>query len=519
MDTASHPDVQEIRALASAAWALRKQNRHKALQMAMQAQGMLAQHPHARAIDEFDALKTLAYCLDRLGKPEEALKAGLKARHLVEQTDDNVEICTVQGLLGRTYWHIDDFPTALDCFLGALKSLPPGSQPDLEISLINGLGLVQFGLGNYTEALEHFTTCLNKAGENDGHNFADANNNIAYVLHVTGRSREALEYGQAALAKQKQLESVGGIMETLHSVGAIHLALGHHDKAMIVLNEGLDLARRQQSQLLELTFLHELGRLYQVIGDLAQAHDTGLEALEMAEQIGSVSNVSNIHKFLSEVCEARGDKEAALAHFKAYHAAYVRIFNGKIDQRIRALEIFRELEASRQQADLYRELAGTDLLTRLFNRRGLMEHLSLAIARSKRQDAFGAVLFVDVDDFKQLNDSHGHGAGDALLIAIADRLRAIVRESDAVARFGGDEFVVVLEGLGSDAQNAAELADKMAAKIRQSLRDEEYTLGTLRYRASASVGSTQFRGDEASVDHILKVADTAMYADKQASGR
>jgi diguanylate cyclase (GGDEF)-like protein len=321
-----------------------------------------------------------------------------------------------------------------------------------------------------------------------------------------------------ALTLQKKLGAVGGIMETLHTLGAIHLTLENHDKALILLNEGLDLARQQNSQLLEVTFALELSRLYKVIGDLTQAETTGLEALEMAKQIGSISNISNIHKLLAEVYEERNDKHAALDHFQAFHAAYIRIFNGKFDQRIRALEIIRELEVSRRQADVYRELAGTDLLTRLFNRRGLMEHLNQAIARSKRQDMFGAVQFLDIDNFKQLNDTRGHASGDKLLIAVADRLKSVVRATDAVARFGGDEFVVVLEGLGTDPLVALELVEKMAEKIRHAL-SEEYDLGDIRYRTTASVGSTQFRGDEVSIDQILKAADAAMYADKRKSGR
>jgi diguanylate cyclase (GGDEF)-like protein len=511
-------DLQEIRDLNSQAWALRKENRHKALQMTFQAKSLLSNCPDAEQVDEFEILKTQTYCLDRIGKPDEALSVGLQASQLAEEIKDDFMICTIQGLLGRIFWHIDDFPTALNYFLSALKLVPSGAHLELEISLINGLGLVQFGLGNYPESLEHFMTCLDKAGDDEANGRADANNNIAYALYMMGRTQDALKYGLTALAQQKQLGSVGGVMETLHTLGAIHLTLENHDKALILLNEGLNLARQQDSQLLEVTFALELSRLFRVIGDLTRAEATGLEALEIAKQIGSISNISSIHKLLAEVYEERNDKNAALTHFQAFHAAYVRIFNGKFDQRIKVLEIIRELEVSRRQADLYRELAGTDLLTRLFNRRGLMEHLNQAVARSKRQDTFGAVQFLDIDHFKQLNDTRGHASGDRLLMAVADRLRTVVRATDAVARFGGDEFVVVLEGLGSDPQIASDLTERMAEKIRLTL-SEEYDLAGIRYRTSASVGSTQFRGDEVSIDQILKAADAAMYAEKRKRGQ
>ena len=511
-------DLQEIRKLTSQAWAMRRENRHEALQMALQAQSLLSNCPDAELADEFDALKTQTYCLDRIGKPEEALSVGLKANQIAEEIKDNLSICTIQGLLGRIFWHIDDFPTALNYFLNALKLLPAGSPPELETSLINGLGLVQFGLGNYPEALSHFMTCLGMASVGDPNALADSHNNIAYVLHMMGRTQEALNHGVTALSLQRLLGAVGGIMETLHTLGAIHLMLGDHDRSLVLLNEGLELARHQESHLLEVTFALELSRLSKVNGDLPQAEATALEALEIAKKIGSISNISNIHKLLAEVYEERDVMDAALSHFQAYHAAYVQIFNGKYDQRIKALEIVRELEATRRQADIYREMAGTDLLTGLINRRGLMEHLGQAIGRSKRQDTVGALLFLDLDQFKQLNDTHGHAFGDQLLIAVAERLRAVVRTTDAVGRLGGDEFVVVLEGLGTDSQAASELTEMMAGKIRRSL-GEEYDLGGVRYRTSASVGSTQFRGDDVSIDQILKSADAAMYSEKRQAAR
>jgi diguanylate cyclase (GGDEF)-like protein len=303
-------------------------------------------------------------------------------------------------------------------------------------------------------------------------------------------------------------------METLHSLGAIHLALHNFDEAMSFLSEGHELTRQHNSQLLEVTFLIDISRLLQITGDLDQAEKMCVKALEVAERISSLSNVSKIHKHFAEIYDERQNPQSALEHFRAFHASYIKIFNEKSDQRVRALEIFHQLEVTRKQADLYREMAGTDLLTNLVNRRGLMENLSQAIARSKRQHSYGAVIFLDLNRFKQLNDSLGHDAGDRLLVLVADRLRAAVRATDTVARLGGDEFVVLLEGLGIGRQTASDLANTTAEKIRQLLT-EEYDLGEHAYYASASLGITLFMGDSVNVDQILKDADAAMYADKR----
>ncbi len=506
--------LQEIQELNQKAWVLRKKDRQGALRLALQAQSLLSNCAQAQPIDEFDCLKTQVYCLDRLGKPTEALAIGLRANVLAEQINDNFLISTAQGLLGRIFWHIDDFPTALDCFLKGLKLVQTEIHAELEISLVNGLGLVQFGLGDYSEALRHFLSCQEMADKNDPTSLGDANNNIAYVLHMMGRDQEALQYGEQALTMQNQFGTTGGIMEALHTLGAIHITLGNHDQAMRLLTDGLQLSRHRDSQLLEVTFSLEIGRLLKITGDLDQAEKMGLLALDIAVRISSLSNASNIHRHLADIYEEKLNLKSALYHFRAFHASHVKIYNEKSDQRVRVLEILHQLEVTRKQAGLYRELAGTDLLTNLINRRGLMENLNQAISRSKRQNSYGAVLFLDLNRFKQLNDSHGHSAGDRLLVLVAGRLKAAVRTTDTVARLGGDEFVVLLEGLGTDPLTASESAGALAKKIRQIL-NEEYELGDIVYCTSASIGIKHFIGDGVSVDQILKDADAAMYADKR----
>ncbi|HMD88815.1 MAG TPA: tetratricopeptide repeat protein, partial [Anaerolineaceae bacterium] len=225
-------NLAEIRELNRQAWDLCKKDGPKALQLARQAQEMLSNCVQAEPGDHFNCLRTQTYCLDMLSKPAEALPIGLKANALAEQIGEKYLIGSIQSILGRIYWHIDDYPTAMNYYLNALKLVQTESHPDLEISLINGLGLVQYGLENYNQALDYFKTCLEKAGEDDFTGRADANNNIAYVLHILGRDQEAIEYGMAGLALFNRLDTFVGKMETLHSLGAIHFALGNYEQAM-----------------------------------------------------------------------------------------------------------------------------------------------------------------------------------------------------------------------------------------------------------------------------------------------
>jgi diguanylate cyclase (GGDEF)-like protein/PAS domain S-box-containing protein len=160
-----------------------------------------------------------------------------------------------------------------------------------------------------------------------------------------------------------------------------------------------------------------------------------------------------------------------------------------------------------------RTLAFYDALTALPNRRLLIDRLNQAIVFNKRYNSFGALMFIDLDNFKTLNDTRGHDIGDVLLIQVAERLKSCVRESDTVGRLGGDEFVIYLENLGETIEQAGLRSQSVAEKIRESVA-MPYILEDEEYHCTTSIGVTLFRGHEITVDGILKQADTAMYQAK-----
>jgi diguanylate cyclase (GGDEF)-like protein/PAS domain S-box-containing protein len=162
-----------------------------------------------------------------------------------------------------------------------------------------------------------------------------------------------------------------------------------------------------------------------------------------------------------------------------------------------------------------RNLAFYDHLTRLPNRRLLTERLRQAMSSSARNGRQGALLFIDLDNFKTLNDTLGHGVGDMLLQQVAERLIACVREGDSVARIGGDEFVVMLEDLSEFDLEAAAQTESVGGKVLFSLC-QPYQLPTQDYHGSSSLGATLFRGHEQGIEDLLKQADIAMYQAKKA---
>ena len=167
-----------------------------------------------------------------------------------------------------------------------------------------------------------------------------------------------------------------------------------------------------------------------------------------------------------------------------------------------------------------------DSLTKLATRSLLADHLSQVLASNRRSGCHGALLFIDLDNFKAINDTHGHHAGDLLLIEVGKRLSACVREVDTVARLGGDEFVVLVGELNQDAALAKANIMLTAEKIRMSLaqpyslkiQDDPNNIFEVEYSCTASIGATLFKAEIGSEDKMLERADQAMYKAKE-SGR
>ncbi|MGD9500773.1 MAG: EAL domain-containing protein, partial [Halothiobacillus sp.] len=182
-----------------------------------------------------------------------------------------------------------------------------------------------------------------------------------------------------------------------------------------------------------------------------------------------------------------------------------------------SLWIFLDITDKKRAEDEIRQLAYFDPLTQLPNRRLMTDRLNQALISSQRRGEYGAIMMLDMDQFKGLNDTLGHHMGDLLLQAVSRRLTACVRQQDTVARLGGDEYVVLLEGLGFEDAAAVTRAKQVAEKIRASL-SAPYLLGlqNTEYHTTSSIGLTLFLGQENPVDVLLRHADLALYQAKDA---
>jgi diguanylate cyclase (GGDEF)-like protein/PAS domain S-box-containing protein len=203
-----------------------------------------------------------------------------------------------------------------------------------------------------------------------------------------------------------------------------------------------------------------------------------------------------------------------------------KLFCDPSGQTLGLVGVIADISERKRIEEQIRNLAYYDSLTQLPNRRMLHDRLAMALANGKRNGEFGALMLLDLDNFKRINDERGHAVGDLLLIEVAHRLSAGVREVDTVARLGGDEFVIVLGRLDADAAASREQARAIAEKLLSSLA-RPYLLSSaqegkseeaIEHHCPSSIGVTLFNGQEENQNEILKRADDAMYQAK-ACGR
>jgi diguanylate cyclase (GGDEF)-like protein/PAS domain S-box-containing protein len=298
--------------------------------------------------------------------------------------------------------------------------------------------------------------------------------------------------------------------------------------------------RESESQMREIVYNAPFGaHLYELMPDQRLVF---IGANRAADNILGLDHQQLVGKVLEEAFPSLKDTPAPEIfrrvaatgkHFETDHFGYDgdgihSVFEVHAFQagRNRLAIFFVDVTERKRHEEQVRHMAFYDVLTKLPNRRLLNDRLSQTIAMSKRSGTYGALMFLDLDNFKPLNDSHGHVVGDLLLVEVANRLRKCVREMDTVARFGGDEFVVMLSELGEDKVAASELAQIVTEKILAKLA-EPYVLAisheggadtSVTHHCTASIGIVIFNGDEASQEEILKYADAAMYEAKS-SGR
>ena len=402
------------------------------------------------------------------------------------------------GRLGR----LDEAESALH---GAIQHLDPGRDHRTLVLALDNLGFTHIQRGQYDQALAPLARALEliDAPQERLHH-ANARTNLAIALAGVGRTDEAQALLQAVGTSLDPATDGYQWADHRLACGRVQLLCGQPAEARVALHEGLAFAREHALASAEIDLRALLCDADEGCGDLAAAlaHQRELRAAE--------------RRWLDEEAAARArqmETHIELAAHRAENQALARArdeLEARVAERTEAL---RQQVQERESAEaLARFWADHDWLTRLPNRRLLQAKLRESLARSLRDGLSVGVLFIDMDGFKSVNDSHGHLSGDRLLRLTARRLLRRCPAAATVTRYGGDEFVVVLPSL-ADEDDAAALAHRLCQAVMQPLR-----LNGRRLSLSCSIGVAIGPRDAHTPDELVRCADRAMLVAK-ASGR
>jgi diguanylate cyclase (GGDEF)-like protein/PAS domain S-box-containing protein len=260
-------------------------------------------------------------------------------------------------------------------------------------------------------------------------------------------------------------------------------------------------------------------------GEIVNANRAAEEFYGYSIEQMKAMNIGKIEaQFIDDAAQLRQAQSGNVTGFHRLASGDVRnveVHSSLVDVEGRSLQfsIIHDITERRQLEAKMHDLAFYDPLTKLPNRRLLIDRLGKALSSCSRHRRHGALMFLDLDHFKMLNDLHGHDIGDQLLVEVASRILNCIREQDSAARFGGDEFVVMLEDMAEDTNEAVMQADGVAEKIRYAL-SQPYLLkrggDVIAHHCSSSIGVTVFCDHGGNLEQLLKWTDMAMYHAKDA---
>jgi diguanylate cyclase (GGDEF)-like protein len=524
---------EKIDALNDLAWEIRNEDNERAISLAQTAyelsfSGDFSGKPYS--MGQASSLTTRAY-LDRNGPLGEALDKCFKALALIESEAPNLVSVRCMRLICWLYFYLGDLSNALTYGLKALDVAKAGDHKDLTAAVLSSLTMVFAVAGDLDQALAKHEEALGVAREiNDELQEMVAFNQGANVYLGQGNLERALDLATRAWEIAQRLETDESRVDVSDTLGEVLQAIGDYEQAEKLLIETIDLDTKLGSEWGQAHDWLGLGRLHISQDKLAQAEADLQKSLEISKKIGLRQLQMEWHENLYQIYERQNNWEDAFAQLKAFHELYKENHNDSASRKIALLNVAHQVETSRRDAEIYHlrneellreieerkkvekaleELAVTDPLTGLFNRRHFFNIAEFLLAEATRYKHPLSLIILDIDHFKQVNDTYGHAVGDEAIKLLSATIKTLIRASDVAARFGGDEFVLLLP------ETNLEQAVKFADRLRFSLKDKTFSASQIQFHFTISIGVAGFLVPSNSVDELLEHADRALYAAKQ----
>ncbi len=459
-----------------------------------------------------------------------ALSQLLEAKALLEVSQDRKTLSIVLRDLGWVYFNLGDFPLAIQFLHKALKYSRENGDTDYEAKILNTLGAVYGESGNKKESIDVLRKALKFLDRAEDLRLRClVFNNLAMTQFEIKAYDDALKSADQSLAIARRLNSSDLLATTMDTTGQIYLAKKEYAKAESFFNQAQSHFQGEGNDPDEIKLNLAQAAIGQ--GRIDDATHWLQQALESAEARGVNRFIYKIHELLSKIYEGQGDLKNAIEHFKRMREIKSQVYNEETQLRLGNMVVLQQAETTRIEEEIYRlknqalkkeisdsrqavaemeNLATTDALTGLLNRRHFLTLGTYAFEVAQKSGQPLGALMMDIDDFKKVNDSFGHLAGDQMLKEVSAAIQAGLRKGDLLGRYGGDEFAAILPN--TDLPSVRKVAERI---IKKSARQVSRA-GFQSIKITLSVGIAQAKTTDESLEALLDWADQALYAAKNA---
>jgi diguanylate cyclase (GGDEF)-like protein len=523
---------EKIDALNDLAWEMRNADGERAMALAQEAyemsgSGDFSDKPYA--MGQASSLTTRAY-LDRNGPLDQALDKCFQALALIETETPNRVVIRCTRLICWLYFYLGEHSNALMYGLKALDIARAGAFKDLIAAVQNTMTMIYAVTGDFEQALKSQAEALASAREaKDELQEMAALNQGANVYLEQGDLEHALDLATHAWEIAQCLESDESRADVSDTLGEVLRAMGDYERAECLLFEAIENDAKSGSELGRANGWLGLGKLHLSQKRFEQAEADILKSLELSEKTGSRQLQMECHSHLYQIAEQQEKWKQAFTHLNTFYQLYKANYNETASKKMSLLKVAHQVETAKRDAEIYHlrneellreieerkkleqaleEQAMTDPLSGLFNRRHFFNMAELLFAEAVRYNQPLSVMILDIDYFKQVNDTHGHAIGDEAIKLLASMIKSTIRSADIAARFGGDEFVLLMP------QTNTAQAIKFAQRLRLSLAEKTIPASQLHLRFTLSIGVSSVSVDVNSMDKLLEGADRALYSAK-----
>jgi diguanylate cyclase (GGDEF)-like protein len=422
----------------------------------------------------------------------------------------------------------EDYDSALDLYYSVLDISKKILSKEYEIHSLVGIGYVNRTLKKYKIALDFFTKATKIATENDDALLIVPLNEIGNIHFFKENYERSLLFHHNALNIAKSINDNHKISFICHDIGSVFYKQKKYDDAMEYLNKALSIENKignKREAAISATLISDA---FYEQGFIKEAKDYLKKAMKDAKESNASKELKIIYAKLTNIHENADDFKNALKYNKLLSNIKNDIMDWESNRRITELKIKYHLETKEKESMIYRlknvELAeankklseayrklerssGTDTLTKISNRRDFNDKIASEIIRFKRSSKPFSVILSDIDDFKNVNDEHGHDCGDFVLLNIAQTIKIAIRDQDTVARWGGEEFIMLLP------ETNIEGARKLAENIRNEIATSIFRFNNINLNITMTFGVAEFSEPE-DIKKCIKRADIALYKGK-----